>query len=819
MFDRSGAVRPHWKPLVDAFASMEPDEYGRRLDSAMRMVGENGVTYNVYDEANGLGRQWQLDVAPFVISAADWTLIEAAVAQRARLVDAILRDIYGEQRLLRSGVVPSQLVYGHPQYLRALQDVAPACGVHVHLYSADLVRVADGSWRVLASRADAPSGLGYALENRIVVSQTFPELFGELGIQRLASFFRQFRDSVTGLAGERKGHAVLLTPGPYNEAYFEHAYLARYLGLELVEGDDLSVRDGVVYLRTLGGLARVSVIFRRLDSDFADPLEMRADSALGVPGLVDAIRARSVVVANALGGGVAESPALDAYLPNESRALFGEEVLFSDVPTVWCGTPWGRTEGLARARRGIVRDAFDARPLFSRGSSAVLGSDMDDASIARFADHIERRGATSVVQDHVPLGFAPTFERGVFASRPLSLRVFAAWTPNGYIVMPGGLGRVAADESVRALSMQSGAASKDVWAIAPGPIDTFSMLRPPRVRLEIRRGDSETPSRAMDNLLWLARYAERAENTIRLLRASLVRLAGETGLGLGMSAAEFAERLLLPQEIASEEAVAQAAAGDATLLADEMQEVIFGEERSGLQRLLARVARAAWSARDRLSIDTWRAIYALTTWDPLYAPAGPFDWAGARAYLDMLIRRAAALSGLSAENMTRGDNRLFFDLGRRIERAFFATGLVRNTLVASDERDSAAIGVALEIADSSMTYRYRYRNVFQAAPAVDLLLLDASNPRGVAFQIERIVHHAADLPMLTEVQRHGRTRERAELLLASISGVDPYALCEPNEDGERVALATLLAEVTAGIVSISEAVGDAYLQHLPRFRA
>jgi uncharacterized circularly permuted ATP-grasp superfamily protein/uncharacterized alpha-E superfamily protein len=819
LLDRSGAVRPHWERLATSFAAMAPDEYQHRIDSATRMVRENGVTYNVYDEASGLGRLWQLDIAPFIISADDWLAIEAAVTQRARLANAILHDIYGAQRLLSEGIVPAQLVVGHPQYLRALQGVTPPDGVHIHLYSIDLARATDGSWVVHASRADAPTGLGYALENRVVVSQTFPELFGELGVQRMATFFRHHRDSVVGLNRGHSGHAVLLTPGAYNEAYFEHAYLARYLGLELVEGDDLSVRDGIVYLRTLGGLERVSVIFRRLDSDFADPLELRADSALGVPGLVDVIRAGNVVMANALGGGVVESPALDAYLPNASRALFGEELLLSNIPTVWCGTSWGRAEGLARVRRGVVRNAFDAGPLFSRGSSARLGSDLTDQQVAVFADDIERRGANYVVQDLVPLGVAPTFDRGAFTSRPMSLRVFATWTPNGYAVMPGGLARIAADDTVRALSMQSGAASKDVWALALGPVDTFSLLRPPTARVEIRRSGNEAPSRAMDNLLWLARYAERSESLIRVLRAVVIRLAGDTGSTTTMSTTQLAQRLLVPSEHVTNDAIEKAASGDDALLRDEVEETIFGKELGGLQRLLLRVARTAWVARDRLSLDTWRAIYALTTADTLNEPGGKFDGTGALAYLDMLIRRTAALSGLADENMTRGNNWLFFDLGRRIERTVATCRLVRHTLSAASERESGAIQVALEIADSAMTYAYRYRNAFQAAPALDLLLLDASNPRAVAFQIEAIVHHALGLPMITEVQQRGRVRALAENVLARISAVDAYALAELNPSRERSALVALLHDVERAMRRIADAVGDAYLQHQRRYRA
>jgi uncharacterized circularly permuted ATP-grasp superfamily protein/uncharacterized alpha-E superfamily protein len=819
VFDGTGTVRPHWERLVAAFAAMAPDDYRGRSDSALRMVRENGVTYNVYDEASGLGRLWQLDIAPFIISADDWATIEAGVRQRARLANAILHDFYGERRLLREGVVPAQLVLGHPHYLRALAGVRPPAGVHIHLYSMDLARSADGSWVVHASRADAPTGLGYALENRIVVSQTFPELFSELSVERLATFFRHHRDAVIGLAGGTAGHAVLLTPGAYNEAYFEHAYLARYLGLALVEGDDLSVRDGVVYLRTLGGLERVSVLFRRLDSDFADPLELRADSALGVPGLVEVIRAGNVVMANALGGGVVESPALDAYLPNASRALFGEELMLANIPTVWCGTAWGRAEGLARVRQGVARNAFDASPLFSRGSSARLGSDLSGEQFAQLADEMERRAATLVVQDLVPLGLAPTREDGAFTSRPMSLRVFAAWTPNGYVVMPGGLARIAADDTARALSMQSGAASKDVWALARGPVDTFSLLRPRTSRVEIRRSGNEAPSRAMDNLVWLARYAERTETLIRVLRAVVLRLAGDTGSTMTMTATALAHRLLVPLELVTEAAITQAAAGDDALLRSEVAAIIFGEESTGLQRLLRRVARTAWIARDRLSLDTWRAIYAFTSADTRSEPGGAFDGAGALAYLDMLIRRSAAVSGLADENMTRGHNWLFFDLGRRIERASLTCQLVRYTLAVAGERESAAIGLALEIADSAMTYSYRYRNAFAVAPTIDLLVLDASNPRAVAFQIAAIVRHADELPMITAIQQRGGVRALAHEVHARVTSADAYALAVPNAAHERSALVALLDDVEHAMRRIADALGDAYLQHVLRFRA
>ena len=408
---------------------------------------------------------------------------------------------------------------------------------------------ADGSWKVLASRADAPGGLGYALENRIVVSQTFPELFGDLGVQRLGVVLPRTIAKRSSAWPAARAAAVLLTPGPYNEAYFEHAYLAHYLGLELVEGDDLAVRDGQVFLRTLAGLERVAVIFRRVDSDFCDPLEFRGDSALGVPGLVEVVRAGGVVLANALGGGVVESPAMDAYLPEHlARAASAKSCSIPDIPTIWCGTEWGRKEALARVRRGILRDAFDARPLFSRGSSARLGGDLEERG-ARPARRATSNGAARPwwCRTSSPLGRRADVRAGRVRRRArMSLRVFAAWTPNGYVVMPGGLARVAADDTVRALSMQSGAASKDVWVLARGPVDTFSLLRPPSARVEIRRAGNEAPSRAMDNLFWLGRYAERTENLMRILRAVVLRLAGDPEFSASTNAVDLAQRLLVP---------------------------------------------------------------------------------------------------------------------------------------------------------------------------------------------------------------------------------------------------------------------------------
>ncbi|HET7083986.1 MAG TPA: circularly permuted type 2 ATP-grasp protein [Rhizomicrobium sp.] len=809
--DAKGEVRPHWRAFANSLSQLSPEEFEHRQASARATVQDNGVTYNIYDDRGGHARPWQLDIVPFILSSADWKAIEAAVIQRAMLADLLLRDIYGPQQLVRDGVLPTHLVTGHPQFLRPLCGATPVRDVHVHLYSADLARGADGGWKVMASRADAPGGLGYALENRLVVSQTFPESFGDMRVARLASFFNAYKESVLGLSQSRRDRAVLMTPGPYNEAYFEHVYLAHYLGLTLVQGDDLAVRDGEVFLKTLTGLERVAAIFRRVDSDFCDPLEFRGDSALGVPGLVEAVRSGGVVLANALGGGVIESPAMDAYLPNIARALLGEDLKIPDIATIWCGTEWGRKEAAARMDHAILRDAFDARPLFSRRSSARLGSDLSNEERERFAARLKQRGETLVLQELSSLGLAPVFEKGRFDTKPVSLRVFAAWTPNGWMVMPGGLTRVAADDSMRALSMQSGASSKDAWVISPTPVDTFSLLGGGGRPLEIRRYGESAPSRAMDNLFWLGRYAERTESFVRILRAVTARIGDEPAAAL-----DVARKLLIPYSHASDSPIDEIA--DAGALAYELQLLIYSPRHSrGLQRLLSRVEQAAWSVRDRLSLDTWRTIHALTANSDVPPPDAPFEVPAARFYLDSLVRRAAALSGLSAENMTRGPNWLFMDLGRRLERAQHLAWLVRQTVAYPDQRETEHMRILLEIADSAMTYRSRYLNVFQLVPFVDLLLLDENNPRACAFQLAAIENHLRELPRITLAQRSDVPRTIAHEMRGAAANANParLAFCE---HGARPGLIELTDAITSSAAELSDAIADAYFQHASRSR-
>src|SRR5712692_1726125 len=468
--------RAHWQRMFEQLAATSPEAMRERVQWVQRQVRENGVTYNVYADPEGADRPWELDMLPLIIPAEEWAGVAAAVAQRATLLNRVLVDLYGEQRLVKEGLLPPALIYGHSGFLRPCRGIKVPGDVMLHVYAADLARAPDGRWWVVDDRTQAPSGAGYALENRLVISRLYADLFRDLKVQRLAGFFATLRDSLAHWAPADHGSpfTVLLTPGPHNETYFEHTYLARYLGLPLVEGSDLTVREGKVWLKTLSGLQRVHAILRRLDDDYCDPLELRSDSALGIPGLVDAVRRGNVLVANALGSNLLESSTLLGYLPNLAQKLLGEPLKMPSVATWWCGEPAALNDAIANMQRLVFKGAFPQQRV-----EPMFGEDLDERGKKRVIAMLRARPNDYVAQELVRLSQAPVWDRAHprLLARSIGLRVFACATPNGYVVMPGGLTRVASAADTRVISMQRGGSSKDTWVLASGPVSSFSLLR------------------------------------------------------------------------------------------------------------------------------------------------------------------------------------------------------------------------------------------------------------------------------------------------------------------------------------------------------
>src|SRR5580692_10541607 len=594
MMSAPGVLRPHWEAYVGSISALGTDELARRWNTARQRIRENGVTYNVYGDPLGMDRPWNLDAIPLLISPTEWRELEAGLIQRARLLNWILNDLYGSQRLLRGGHLPPAIVFANPGFLRPCHALPVPDDAWLHLLAVDLARSADGQWWVLSDRTQAPSGAGYALENRIVQAETFPDLFREFEVQRLASFFRAFRNNMLRLSTSMRSNprVILLTPGPLNETYFEHSYLARYLGFTLAQGGDLTVRDSRVFLKTLEGLKQVDVILRRVDGSFCDPIELRSDSFLGVAGLVEAVRAGNVVVANALGTGLIESPAFMPFLPRLSQRLLGERLKLPSVATWWCGQPQPLQYVLDNLDYLVIKPAFPAH-----GLEPVFGGKLTGDERSRIIKRLRERPYEFAGQELVDLSTVPVWSQDSVAPRRVVLRVFLAASGDSWVVMPGGLARVSPSLDTAVVSMQRGGGSKDTWVLSDGPVDVFTLQRPVDEPLELNRGaGSAVPSRAADHLFWLGRYAERCEQLARVLRCILIRLTAEFGASGPSewdSLMKLYDCLASPHSRLSEDDP-QGHLDQWRDLEQEILSLIFEEQRSdSLNSVLNRATRAA----------------------------------------------------------------------------------------------------------------------------------------------------------------------------------------------------------------------------------
>jgi uncharacterized circularly permuted ATP-grasp superfamily protein/uncharacterized alpha-E superfamily protein len=735
----SSGLRAHWRRFADHAGALSGDQLSEKQTRIARQIHENGVTYNVYAAATGPARPWGLDVLPLVLPAGEWEALTGGLRQRARLLNAMAADFYGEQCLLNEGLVPPALVLAHPGFLRACHGVTPPSGVFLHQAAFDLARGPDGRWRVVGTRAQAPSGAGYALENRVTVSRLFPDAFRELRVHMLARFFRVLLDTLLSgapSAGETP-HVVLLTPGPYNETYFEHAYLARYLGFTLVEGGDLAVRDDRVYLKTLSGLRRVHAILRRLDDDFCDPLELRADSTLGVPGLVQAWRSGHVLIANAFGTGVLESPGLFGFLPAASQRLLGEEMALPSVATWWCGEQAALEDGARRLADMVIKPAFPDRAM-----EPVFGGSLDSASREEWLGRLRSSPELYCLQERLPLSHAPVWNAGHLESRAMMLRVFLASDGRGdYHVMPGGLSRIAGEER-HVVSGQYGGSSKDTWVLSDAPIEAFSLL-PGRLGPEdIERTPRALSSRAGEGLFWLGRYAERSENVARLLRAVLTRLPDRDALP---------PKLLVPivrtcVQHGLLEGAPEGHLGASHRLEHDLITGMFDvNEALSLAYNVGQTVRVAGTVRERLSTDNARLLSRLMR--AFGEPPGPSRGLAEGLHLvDRTIVSLVAVGGLELAHMTRDDGWRCLGLGRLIERLLYVTSTVAEVLTSGDADEPALLEWLLDLSDSGITYRARYMRVPEWLPVADLLLFDRTNPRSAAFQLAKLANQVRLLP-------------------------------------------------------------------------
>ncbi|MBR1151314.1 circularly permuted type 2 ATP-grasp protein [Bradyrhizobium sp. JYMT SZCCT0428] len=790
---QDGAPRPAWARFFDAFAALSPADIERRFASADRHLREAGVTYRAPGET--ADRLWPLSHLPLIIDENDWRQLTTGIAQRAQLLEMILRDLYGEGRLVADGAVPAAAIAGSNEYLRAVCGVKPPGGRYLHLYAADVGRGPDGRWWVLSDRTQAPSGAGYALENRLVLSRAFSNLYKSMNVERVAPFFEAFRDSLRASADRDEPRIGLLTPGAFNETYFEHATIARYLGFLLVEGDDLAVSGDRIHIRTVAGLKRLDVLLRRVDSNFLDPLELDASSHLGVPGLIDVLRKSGVVVANMPGSGVLEARALLGFLPNLCRRLLSEDLLMPHIATWWCGQKSAREEVLSRLDDFAIEGAYGrAVPGFA-SNGPVLSGELSPPERERLRSAISDRGIDFVGQELVRLSTTPTWENGRITPRPFVLRVFAAATPNGWTILPGGFCRIADEPDARAVSMGDGARSADVWVVSDKPIAASTLL-PAADTVRIRRIAGVVPSRAADNLFWLGRYLERAEATLRLIRAlgTPTRESAKgapTGASTALHSVERIQRLLVTWGATSQ----ASRANSAKVAAEALQSA---EKFGSALSLLRSAQRTATSLRERLSPDAWQVITEMV--ERLSVEADDDD--GIVSAAELSLQELASFAGLAQENMNRAAGWRFLEMGRRAERAINTARFARQ--FAYDEAGDEDLDVLLTLVDCQITYRSRYLVGPALAPVRDLAVLDPYNPRSVAFQVAALNEHIASLPSLKEHGLIERPQRLAVALQAMLTTAEAAAL-------DVKALFALEQD----LLNLADAIGLHYFPHGP----
>ena len=811
-----------WSQFFDNVQADGLGNMDQRAASMARQVRDNGVTYNVYSDEGGPQRPWSLDLFPLIVSPESWQQIEVGVVQRVRVLDRVMADVYGPQQLLRLGLLPPALIQGHPGYLRAMHGVQPVGGTHLHIAAFDLARGPDGNWWVVSQSVQAPSGLGYLLENRLAVSRLFPQSFEQMNVQRLAGTYRALMDSIRQMSpAGPDAHIALLTPGPYNETYFEHAYLARYLGLTLVEGNDLIVRDQHLYLKTLKGLEPVHALLKRLDDEFLDPLELRADSTLGVPGLLQAIRAGNVLVANAPGSAFLESPALLGFLPALSRHLLGEDLQMPALPTWWCGERSAMESVLPRLQECAIKPTYPGS--INHGNfDAVLGRNLTGREIDEWAGRIALHSDDHTIQAYLPLSQMPTWRSGdgkaaSLKLRSVILRVFAVSDgPQSWRVLPGGLARVAGS-SADIASMQRGGSSADVWVMTHGAVDRTTLLKPASgpasgnaagTSALVQRKRMVT-SRAGENLFWLGRYTERTENLIGLARLTLECLHGEdqssVPLLVWLSKMAVANTLVLPGVPAATQA---RRVFERSLIAS----LGSTELATSVGYNLRAVRLAGASVRERLSQEHWMLIVQaeerLTVGCAPFAEAADYSPLEALRVLKIASDHMAAITGAQTDRMTRDDGWRLLSIGRHIERLSFLSRSLASGFECGSVLDDGGFEAMIALFDSTIPFHAQYQQNRDVASLLDLLVLDRDNPRSLGWVAQTLRGRLAKLA----------GSDPHELSELSFKVPDPASwgleqLCQADAQGDFPVLRSLLLQCGAAAYELSEQVGATYFTH------
>jgi len=811
--DSEQGPRAHWQKIAGALQAIDSESWLKRRSQLQRLVRENGMTFNVYSDNEEREDHWALDMLPLVLSENETREIESALSQRATLLNIILSDVYGRQTLLQTARMHPHLIYANPSFLRPCHGLLGTRERHLRLYAADLTRGSDGKWWVLADKVQSAAGLGYALENRMLMSRIFPKVMRDTEIESLQPFMQAFTREVESAArsSESSPRIALLTRGPSDPSFFEHSYLARHLGYTLAEGADLIVRDNRLYMKTIGGAQRIDVMLRRIPSEMADPLELRNESLIGIPGLVNAVRQKNLSLVNALGSSFVESTAMLSFLPWFCRNYLGENLEMPSVATWWCGQ--------AKEREHVIDkiDTLAIKPTFwGAGQSSYFGPNLSEAEKVELIAKIRHRPENYCGQQILSSATVPVYNNGAIEPRGFKMRVFLTATPEGWKMMPGGLLRYAASQNDLVVWPRQSGSSKDVWVPrSPGQAASRPSAATTLRQSLGQRSSSELPSRTAENLFWLGRYLERADGLARVLRSLLKILAEEASGGNHLPALPFLSRIVPPDS--SPEDYQTGEAGQLDLEATESTILYATLDTQNIESLasnLNSIQNLALKVKERLSSDTWESISRLKIlFEETHTQAYTLSDDRIIELLDDTLHLLSRFVGNLMENTVRSQGWNFLEIGRRIERAASITFMLESAFEPSEAIGEQSLSSLIEWADSSITYRRRYLNQIGSAPALEVLCFDPTNPRSLAFQTEQLHGLVMRLPHARSTPRHPIDQTSLRLY-SQVSLGDPNTLSEPGQKtGEPASLAPFLQGIREELFSLAEGLEQHYFAH------
>jgi uncharacterized circularly permuted ATP-grasp superfamily protein/uncharacterized alpha-E superfamily protein len=817
------SIQASWQTFFSSLLKIGPAEIQNRNSDILRLMKENGVAYNIYNDPSGQSRPWELDSIPKIISAKEWENINAGLIQRAALFDLVLKDIYGPQTLIREGIIPQELIYLHPGFIRSCVNVKLPGTQHLILYAADMARGHDGRWWVISDRTQAPSGAGYALENRHAMSTVLPELFNNLQVKRLSPYFDALQNALAAIAPHKTDNprVVILTPGPDNETYFEHAYLAAYLGLTLVQGNDLIVKDNFVWLKTIEGLEKIDVILRRLDDNYCDPLELKSSSLLGVAGLMQVVRKGNAAIANPLGSSIVENAGLVPFLPAIAQHFFGQDLIMPSIATWWCGQPKELQYVIDHLHTLVIRRIFRNE---EGTRSTIDGASLTTDETAELIVKIKANPHLYTGQEKINFSSNPSWINGEVRPCNSLFRSFLVSHNNSYVAMPGGLTRTSSAEDSFIISNQLGGISKDTWILAPEDESEQPLT------LQLKADNAQhpaykrsLPSHTAENLFWVGRYTERVIYNARLQRTVMQRIL-QTNQPLNIDD-NTAEDLLLqiltqctytyPGFCENDDEEKRRKIYDEPW--KELTDVLYNEKRNGsLSNNLLQLKNAVYSVRNFWAVDTWRVLLQMEEeWNKAKQAAAP-DHLKMISTIDSLNTSMFAFLGMNRESVRREQGWNILDLGRKLEQALYIITLLQNTFQKKQEASTEheLLEFVLTATQSLITYRYTYQDHLQLPLTLELLMLDMNYPKSLAYLVHKIKRYVSQLPKAgkeTALSEQERLILEADTLLKLMNGV---SLSQHHSfTNEYTVLNKFLEKLSALLVNTSALISKTYFTH------